>query len=144
MCLPSHSRATLVEGDPEWTVARREVYVRPVKACWASEGIRNVLERLAADTLRVYARMNLGYNCYDVPAVKNENWDGIYCNMPELVRFPFTITDAFHPCKTRKWVDKYIDKYAKDLIEPLPEWQGPFKRDSRVIIDGFKVCSNEP
>ncbi|KAF3037704.1 hypothetical protein E8E11_001002 [Didymella keratinophila] len=174
----------LIEGDPKWTVSRRKVWVRPVSACWATEGIRIVLMQLAADTLRAYARRDNGYNCYDVPEVKNKNWDGIYCNMPELVRvnlqtsqvgdyppnehvvfapelrgnfmhiqvwgwdefdqFPFTITDAFHPCKTRKWVDANIDKYEKDLVKLLPEWQGPFKRDSRIIIDGDKSCTNEP
>lgn len=76
----------LIEGDPMWTVARREVWVRPVHACWATEGIRTVLMQLAADTLRAYARQNLGYNCYDVPEVENKAWDGVYCNMPELVR----------------------------------------------------------
>jgi hypothetical protein len=82
----SYFTNALIEGDPKWTVDLREVKVRPVKACWASEGIRIVLMQLAADTMRAYARRDLGYNCYDVPAVKNPNWDGIYCNMPELVR----------------------------------------------------------
>lgn len=76
----------LIEGDPKWSVARRKVWVRPVSACWATEGIRIVLMQLAADTLRAYARKDMGYNCYDVPEVKKKNWDGIYCNMPELVR----------------------------------------------------------
>lgn len=76
----------VIEGDPKWTVARREVWVRPVQACWASEAIRTVLMQLAADTLRAYARRDFGFNCYDVPDVKNKGWDGIYCNMPEIVR----------------------------------------------------------
>jgi hypothetical protein len=75
----------LIEGDPKWTVSRQK-WVRPVQACWATEGIRIVLMQLAADTLRAYARKDNGYKSYDVPEVKNKNWDGIYCNMPELVR----------------------------------------------------------
>lgn len=59
-------------------------------------------------------------------------------------QFPFTIEDAFHPCKTRKWVDKAVDKYEEFLLTALPEWQGPFKRDVKVIIDGDKSCTDEP
>lgn len=76
-----HTNA-LVEDDPAWRVDLREAWVRPVEACWASEGIRVVLMQLAADTLRAYTRYSLKYNCYDVPG----EWDGIYCNVPELVR----------------------------------------------------------
>lgn len=76
----------LIEGDPKWIVARRRVWARPVHACWTTEGIRTVLMQLATDTLRAYARQSLGYNCYDFPEVKNKDWDGVYCNMPELVR----------------------------------------------------------
>lgn len=58
-------------------------------------------------------------------------------------QFPFT-DGELRPCKTRAVVDMYIDKYEKDLVKLLPEWQGPFKRDSKVIIHGDKVCSDEP
>nr|GFD51307.1 hypothetical protein [Tanacetum cinerariifolium] len=57
----------LVEGDPAWRVDLREAWIRPVEACWASEGIRVVLMQLAADTLRAYTRYSKKYNCYDVP-----------------------------------------------------------------------------
>lgn len=59
-------------------------------------------------------------------------------------QFPFTVTEAFRPCRTRRWVDKAIDKYEKDLIKALPEWKGPFKRLTKVIIDGDKTCTDEP
>lgn len=88
----------LVEGDPTWRVELREVWVRPMSACWASEGIRIVLMQLAADTLRAFARKDFGYNCYDVPAATNPAWAGIYCNMPELVRVstPFSFTPSLN------------------------------------------------
>lgn len=58
-------------------------------------------------------------------------------------QFAFT-KGTLRPCKTRHEVDKVMDKYQKDLVKLLPQWQGPFKRDAKVIIDGDKVCSGEP
>ena len=69
--------------------------------------------------------------------IQTWSWD-------KFKQFLFTITDAFHPCKTRKWVDAAIDKYKNDLIGLLPDWQGPFRRASRVTIDGDNNCTDEP
>lgn len=48
------------------------------------------------------------------------------------------------PCHTRDAIDKELDGY-KDLCEQqFPDWKGRFSRDTRVIIDGWKVCTDEP
>jgi hypothetical protein len=48
------------------------------------------------------------------------------------------------PCGTRAAVDKQLDIYRGALEGQFVEWKGHFKRDTRVIIDGYKVCADEP
>ena len=47
------------------------------------------------------------------------------------------------PCGTRAAVDAELDKY-RSLEGEFPQWKGHFSRDTRVVIDGYKVCSDEP
>lgn len=48
------------------------------------------------------------------------------------------------PCGTRSAVDAKLDKYAGELEAEFPPWKSNFKRDTRVIIDGWKTCTDEP
>ena len=41
-------------------------------------------------------------------------------------------------------VDKVMDMYQDDIVKLFPDFKGKFTRDARVIIDGAKVCSDEP
>ena len=47
------------------------------------------------------------------------------------------------PCGTSAAVDVELDNYMS-LEGEFPAWKGHFKRETRVIIDGYKVCSDEP
>ena len=51
---------------------------------------------------------------------------------------------VLRPCKTRKEVDRVMDKYQGDLVKLFPQWKGPFKREAKVIINGYKDCTDEP
>ncbi|KAH6638827.1 hypothetical protein C7974DRAFT_421492 [Boeremia exigua] len=158
----------LIKGDPWWQVEPRTAWVRVENGQFANEGIRTVMLQLAADTLRAYTLESNGYNCYGVPG----RYTGVYCNVPQLVRINLPVgrvgdwviqnylhietwgTDYDHqfgftvgelkPCKTRKLVDQVMDKYQGDLVGLFPEWKNSFKREAKVIINGFDSCTNEP
>ncbi|KAJ4339862.1 hypothetical protein N0V95_007657 [Ascochyta clinopodiicola] len=162
----------LIKGDPSWKVVLRKARVKTQAACWESKGIRIVMARIVADTLRAYTRVSRHRNCYEVPGVAG----GYYCNVPQFVRVNLPSTndasgppsnpttsnfwhvetwgiDALHqfsefgelrPCQTRHIVDLVMDKYANDLVGLFPQEKGWFHRETRVMLDGYRVCSNEP
>lgn len=48
------------------------------------------------------------------------------------------------PCKSRTLVDKVMDSMKDDLVKEFPDWKDRFSRETRVIIDGYTVCTDEP
>lgn len=60
----------------------------------------------------------------------------------KLTQFPFT-KGELRPCKTRHLVDDVMDKYSADLVKLFPK-RSWFYRLARVIIDGYKECTDEP
>lgn len=55
----------------------------------------------------------------------------------------FTKVGKLRPCHSRHEVDNVMDKYAGDLVREYPKYKGKFSREARVIINGYKVCTNE-
>lgn len=57
-------------------------------------------------------------------------------------QFGFT-KGELKPCKTRHLVDEVMDKYKNDLVKLFPTW-GEWHREAKVIIDGYKSCTDKP
>lgn len=51
---------------------------------------------------------------------------------------------SLQPCKTRPLVDKVMDSMKDDLVKEFPDWKDRFSREARVIIDSYRVCTDEP
>jgi len=51
------------------------------------------------------------------------------------------VKGSLRPCKTRPLVDQVMDLVQDRLVQYFPEWQGRFRRESRVIINGDAVCN---
>ncbi|KAJ4986534.1 hypothetical protein SVAN01_07970 [Stagonosporopsis vannaccii] len=162
----------LINDDPLWEVDLRQARVRIEGGCFHSEGIRIVLMQLAADALRAFTVKDKGYNCYDtlgrwagtycnVPQLVRVNLPNSLLKDEEVRRpapynymhietwstdpnnqFGFT-KGELRPCKTRRLVDEVMDKYAADILKLFPDW-GWFHREAKVIINGYKDCTNEP
>jgi hypothetical protein len=52
--------------------------------------------------------------------------------------------DYMKPCQTRQLVDEVMDSMKDRLVTEFPEWKDRFRRETRVIIDGFRICNGEP
>lgn len=56
-------------------------------------------------------------------------------------RFEGARKETFRPCHTRPFVDEAMISKQQRLEELFPDFKGKFKRDAKVIIDGYTVCS---
>jgi hypothetical protein len=53
-------------------------------------------------------------------------------------------TNVMQPCKTRQLVDEVMDSMKDRVVTEFPEWKDKFRRETRVILDKFKICNGEP
>ncbi|KAJ8110314.1 hypothetical protein OPT61_g6819 [Boeremia exigua] len=148
---------------PPAGVEETTTYFRTTSAQWANDRIRGIMINIVGRVLYAYTSQPLGTNCYEVPG------QGRFCNVPRFVRVhlpdsspanpghannwflelwgdpsQFSQHGNLKPCGTRAAVDAQLDRYRGDIEEQFPSWRGHFRRDTRVIIDGYKVCSDEP
>ncbi|KAJ8105091.1 hypothetical protein OPT61_g10388 [Boeremia exigua] len=163
----------LVNGDPWWEVQLRQPWVRIQQGCFRDEGVRVVLLQLVAEALAAYTLRSDGYNCYEIPGTWKGHYRNVphvvnlpntkddadpldflqptYYNYMYIETWSSDATNQFgftkgqlRPCKTCALIDDVMDKYEKDICDLFPEWNNWFSRDAKVILNGYKVCSNEP
>ncbi|KAH6644255.1 hypothetical protein C7974DRAFT_407949 [Boeremia exigua] len=148
---------------PPAGIAGAVTWFRTTEAKWANDKIREIMLNIVGRVLYAYTSTPLGTNCYEVPG------QGRYCNVPQFVRvhlpntspyaakrannwflelsgspYKFSKHGNLKPCATRPYVDAELDHYRLDLEREFTEWAGRFKRETRVIINGYKSCTDEP
>ncbi|KAJ4338171.1 hypothetical protein N0V87_004148 [Didymella glomerata] len=148
---------------PPAGIVQDATYFRIIAAEWANDNVRRMLINIVGSILYAYTMTPLQTNCYEVPG------QGRFYNIPQLIRvhLPSSSPDApgqenywdvefygspqqfskhgnLKPCATRPYIDHLLDMYKEQAEQYFPDWQGKFSRDTRVIIDGWKICSSEP
>ncbi|KAJ4359005.1 hypothetical protein N0V95_002540 [Ascochyta clinopodiicola] len=131
-------------------------WIKTDDAQWATQELRDIMTNIVGRTWAAYTEQPIGTKCYQVPGRGN------FCNVPRLVRVnmpktspghpgwgnfwhaeirgcpeQFSKTGNLKPCGTRGAVDAVLDRYSADLQAEFSEWRDHFRRETRVIIDGF-------
>ncbi|KAH6638828.1 hypothetical protein C7974DRAFT_409832 [Boeremia exigua] len=160
---------SLVDGTYPFDTKKLEATIFTESVIYATKGIRTVMARIIADKLAAYTKHDKDYNCYEfadevycnVPLEVRVNLpnrcveDGDKPCFPTPSFWHVLTGSAGHgkepspfgylrPCKTRTEVDAVMDKYKDDIVKEFPRYGKDFSRDARVIINGYKVCSDEP
>ncbi|KAJ4367889.1 hypothetical protein N0V86_009729 [Didymella sp. IMI 355093] len=147
---------------PPAGIVQSVTYFRTVAAEWSNDKTREMLLNIVGRILNAYTTTPLGINCYEVPG------QGRFCNIPQLIRVHlppspndpkqpnywdvefygqpsrFSKHGNLKPCATRSYIDKELAMFKNLCEQQFPDWKGRFTYDTRVIINGWKICSDEP